>query len=395
MDEKLLNRLETTYRDLETRQHEAVALDAQGNQGETRRRVLAELNGPLFKEADELCVRIAAAANEHVEENSAHAARRVHQTAWVVGVSGGLTLGLGGALLWLFFRRVMIPLRGLVGDVQLLYGGAVPSQDHSEEDEMRMVGTCFRGLMSDVTDTRSSLERSHSRLLVAEKLASVGKLAASVAHEIRNPLTAMKMWLFSIQESVRGNPELDHKLGIISEETTRLDHIIRDFLEFARPPPFAVRNSAGPDNPADVGTPRCLLKREEHFRGERAHGRSASRNGRPGPAQTSVDQRDEQCGGRDEHRRRDPHLDDGGEGRGGPLHGRGADLRLGAGMAQAVQRRVFEPFFSTKESGTGLGLCIAARIMAAHNGLLVLESSSGKGTTFAIWTPVAQAGTHG
>ncbi len=46
----------------------------------------------------------------------------------------------------------------------------------------------------------------------------------------------MKMWLFSIQESVRGNPDLERKLAIVSEETTRLDRIVRDFLEFARPP---------------------------------------------------------------------------------------------------------------------------------------------------------------
>ncbi len=67
----------------------------------------------------------------------------------------------------------------------------------------------------------------------------------------------------------------------------------------------------------------------------------------------------------------------------------------GCGMSEDVQNRVFEPFFSTKEGGTGLGLCIAARIMAAHDGLLVLESSSEKGTTFAIWTPIAQADAYG
>jgi signal transduction histidine kinase len=67
----------------------------------------------------------------------------------------------------------------------------------------------------------------------------------------------------------------------------------------------------------------------------------------------------------------------------------------GSGMDEEVQRRAFEPFFSAKESGTGLGLCIAARIMAAHDGLLVLESSLPEGTTFAVWTPIAEAETDG
>ena len=61
----------------------------------------------------------------------------------------------------------------------------------------------------------------------------------------------------------------------------------------------------------------------------------------------------------------------------------------GGGMDEEVRSRAFEPFFSDKENGTGLGLCIAARIMAAHDGLLALESSSPQGTTFAVWIPVA------
>jgi signal transduction histidine kinase len=58
-------------------------------------------------------------------------------------------------------------------------------------------------------------------------------------------------------------------------------------------------------------------------------------------------------------------------------------------MSQDIQCRIFEPFFTTKETGTGLGLCIAAQVMDRHGGGLVLESSTEKGTTFAVWMPVA------
>ncbi len=67
----------------------------------------------------------------------------------------------------------------------------------------------------------------------------------------------------------------------------------------------------------------------------------------------------------------------------------------GPGMPQDIQCRIFEPFFTTKENGTGLGLCIAAQVMARHGGGLVLESSTDKGTTFAIWMPVAPEQAHG
>jgi signal transduction histidine kinase len=67
----------------------------------------------------------------------------------------------------------------------------------------------------------------------------------------------------------------------------------------------------------------------------------------------------------------------------------------GHGMPQDVQRRVFEPFFTTKELGTGLGLCIAARVMDRHGGALVLESSTDKGTCFAVWVPAGNEKANG
>ena len=67
----------------------------------------------------------------------------------------------------------------------------------------------------------------------------------------------------------------------------------------------------------------------------------------------------------------------------------------GSGMPKDVQARIFDPFFTTKEDGTGLGLCIAAQIMAHHEGSLVLESSTENGTTFAVWLPVLKESAHG
>ena len=176
---------------------------------------MTEVDGRLSTEAYGLCSQL---SSFHEYSMSIAAKSRMRETTWVVGISSALTLLLGGFLLWLFFYRVLFPLRGMVADAQLYRGARQASDKDSQEDELRMMGNHLRSLMSDVSDTRSRLERSRNQLLVAEKLASVGKLAASVAHEIRNPLTAMKMWLFSIQEAVQGNADLGRKLGIISEE---------------------------------------------------------------------------------------------------------------------------------------------------------------------------------
>ena len=101
---------------------------------------------------------------------------------------------------------------------------------------MRAVGFYLKTLMSDVSATRASLERSRNQLLQAEKLASVGKLAASVAHEIRNPLTSQKMRLFSLRQAFGDDPLHREDFQVVSEETSRLERIIRNFLEFSRPP---------------------------------------------------------------------------------------------------------------------------------------------------------------
>jgi signal transduction histidine kinase len=296
----------------------------------------------------------------------------------------------------MFFQGIVIPLRGMVADAQLFHGKLIPSLNRSQEDEMRTVGTYLRSLLSDVADTRSSLQRNQDRLLAAEKLASVGRLAASVAHEIRNPLTAMKMWLFSIQESVRGNPELEHKLQIVSEETARLDRIVRDFLEFSRPP--ALKPLAQPIAPIVSRTMELLAATLQERKISVTQGLPA---GLP-PVMADAGQlqqvflnllnnaADAMIGGGEIRILATTEKDAAGR----PM----VVVRMGdsgPGMPGEVQCRIFEPFFSTKEGGTGLGLCIAARIMAAHDGLLVLESSSEKGTVFAVWTPVAPSGTHG
>ncbi|MGH7134472.1 MAG: ATP-binding protein, partial [Pirellulales bacterium] len=62
----------------------------------------------------------------------------------------------------------------------------------------------------------------------------------------------------------------------------------------------------------------------------------------------------------------------------------------GPGIPEEAAARIFEPFFSTKDEGAGLGLCIAANIMARHNGRLVLEPHAAAGATFAVWLPITE-----
>ena len=230
----------------------------------------------------------------------------------------------------------------------------------------------------------------------ADKLASVGRLAASVAHEIRNPLTAMKMWLFSLREAVGGQPELNRKLVIVDEEITRLEGIIREFLEFSRPLAVSGRPEAVTD----------ILQRTLEFLGPRLEHTQIRvvQDFNPGlPSVLADAEKLKQVllnliGNAAEAMR------DGGELRLTATCESDADGRrmvvlrvqdTGPGLPQEAQRRLFEPFFTTKEQGTGLGLWLASQVMARHAGRLVLESSSPQGTVFAVWIPVVEMQSDG
>jgi signal transduction histidine kinase len=395
-EQAVVRRLEKTWAELDARQQEAFALHDEGELEKARSLLLSQVNGRLSKEARDRCEQFILVDNRHVSAIVARADRRIRVTTWMVGISVVLTLCLSGMLLWLFFYRVLFPLRGMMADARLFRVDRRDGGATADEDELRAMGNHLRNLMSDMTDARSRLERSRLRLAAAEKLASVGRLAATVAHEIRNPLTAIKMWLFSIQEAAEGNADLCRKLGIISEEITRLESIIRKFLEFSRPMELKCR-------PQEVGLVigQTLGLLEPRLKEGKIRVTRGPGGGLPA-VMADADKlkqvllnllgnaADAMAGGGEVRLATTVEKDADGR--------RMVVLRIrdtGPGISQDVRGRIFEPFFTTKESGTGLGLCIAAHIMARHGGSLVLESSTEAGTTFAVWLPAAAEGTHG
>ena len=289
-----------------------------------------------------------------------------------------------------FRHEVLEPLQRMAEDTgqqvgQVSLSPGIPSP----EDELRAVGAYLRALMLEVQEARSSLERSHSRLMVAEKLSTVGRLAASVAHEIRNPLTSITMRLHSIGSAVGDDPVCEDDLRVVSEELERLENIIRNFLEFSRPPEL----SLAPHQIPDLLDKTLVLLQPQLESRSMVLARDVA-IGLP-PVVSDAEQMRQVfinliANAIDA-------MGEGGEIRIGatcetqPGGERYVVVRLrdeGCGIPAEIQSRLFEPFFSTKEEGTGLGLCISAQILERHGGRLVLESSSNKGTTFAVKIPV-------
>ena len=237
---------------------------------------------------------------------------------------------------------------------------------------------------------RVQLVESHAIIERQEKLASLGVLAAGVAHEIRNPLTAIKARLFTQQKMLKpGSPEAEDA-SVIGNEINRLERIVREVLQFARPsePKLTVLSAA-----TTLGEVRDLLapqleKSAIELKLEPAHGALV----RADPQQLKqvlinlVQNAAESIGRNGQiilrERRATARL------RGQPTPVVILEVEdSGRGISAEVQKRLFDPFFSTKEGGTGLGLSIAARILQKHGGALEFQTRVNHGTTFGVVLP--------
>ncbi|UCD57926.1 MAG: histidine kinase, partial [Candidatus Hydrogenedentota bacterium] len=257
-------------------------------------------------------------------------------------------------------------------------------------DEVAALKQGVRGLIQDVGQTQRELERSRDRLLQAEKMAMVGKLAAEVAHSIRNPMTSIKMRLFSLERALELSDTQREDLEVISEEMRHLDNVVRNFLEFSRPPKLKVQKIRVSDV-VDMAL-QLLEKRLER------HGVEVERERRRLPSieadpellkEVLINLVVNACEAMDEGGRLIITEEDAVA----EHMGRAVMIRLsdtGPGVPESIRDKIMEPFFSTKEEGTGLGLAIAARIVEEHGGRLELRSEEGKGTTFTVTLPVGE-----
>lgn len=242
------------------------------------------------------------------------------------------------------------------------------------------------GIMRDITDSKKIEEQIRR----SERLASIGELAASIAHEIRNPLGAISNSVGMLKRdlSLKGD---DQKLfEMVVEETDRLNSIITNFLTFAHPAEYHFVRS----NILEIiDETLFLLEQDARFHEEikivRIYGndipridvdRNWIRKVFWNLLVNSIDAMPR--GGKIFIRVRKPKAPDNNE-----IEIVIADT--GVGIPPEIIRKVFEPFFTTKKSkGTGLGLSIVHRIIDNHGGVIDVKSKQNKGTVFTIRLPV-------
>jgi signal transduction histidine kinase len=244
-----------------------------------------------------------------------------------------------------------------------------------------------------VTPLRAQLAESRELVARQEKLASLGVLAAGVAHEIRNPLTAIKVRLFTLREELAAATIGDEDLQVISGEIDRLEGIVKDFLQFARPSEpqletleasgvvsevYELMQSQRAKGPINI---RIETLSKEYIRADPRQLKQVLINLVRNATESIADAGTITLRVRGEaaliHNKRHPCVS--------------IDVEdTGVGIPRELQPRLFDPFFTTKETGTGLGLPIAARIIERHGGLLRFQTRLHRGTIFSVVLPAAK-----
>jgi signal transduction histidine kinase len=224
----------------------------------------------------------------------------------------------------------------------------------------------------------------------SEKLTALGLLTAGLAHEIRNPLNSIKARLFTQRRAPGGRPDGLEDNKCIEEEVDRLEEVVRNALQFARPsaPNFQkVRLQPSLESwygLMEVGLEEAQIKLKSEFRIDpeitadvnqlkqailNLVNNAAESIGRNGTITLRTLPALLRLGG---HRRPAVAIE---------------VKDTGKGIPTKVRKRLFDPFFTTKQDGTGLGLSIAARIAHAHGGVIEFDSAPGQGAVFRIVIP--------
>jgi PAS domain S-box-containing protein len=243
------------------------------------------------------------------------------------------------------------------------------------------------GALVTLTDLESR-ERISTQLQVSERLAALGRVTAGVAHEVKNPLNSMRLWLENLKGYIPAGEEPQQAVRVLDAEIDRLDTVVKRFLDFTRPVEMHLEESSLADLIQDVldaarpeleagkvslethlspSVPAALVDRQLLHQAllnlilnaiEAMHG--------GGTLTVDLERR-----------------------------GDNAEIRVrdtGRGIAPEHRARIFQLFFTTRPGGSGIGLASAFRTVQMHDGSIDYDSEVGRGTTFRIDLPLERVG---
>lgn len=303
----------------------------------------------------------------------------------------GLTPPIGPA------RRVLVISSGWLSlTADGLRSAIVSIVDISEMTELKRINDEISRLNRELAGNVSKLKEAQDEIVRRGRMAQLGQLTATVAHEIRNPLSAVRTASFLLERKLAGKGlDVEQQLARIGKGIIRCDDIITQLLDFSRSRPPQLEAVT-----VDEWLGKLLAEEAEKLPATVQIRCSLGL----GPATADIDagrmsrviinllsNASEAMAGKGE--------EDLSRSAGGPTieivsrrASRGIEIEVtdnGPGMSEEIRARILEPLFTTKRFGTGLGLPAADRILQEHGGGLELKTEPGKGASFTAWFPAS------
>ena len=315
--------------------------------------------------------------------------REIQKVLLLIGI-GGFLLGIAGGTI--LARRITRPIHRLVdGTVRIAHGDFSQAIVDTSRDEVGDLARSFNEMTSQLLQARERMDDANRRLVQHEKLASIGRMAATIAHEIRNPLTSVKLNIQKVAEEESFAETVKAHLGLSLEGIDQIERFIKELLNFTRVQELVlerwtveqivdeslkmIQDSLAQkkiivEKACAVNLPPILAdadKLRQVFLNVLRNAHEALGSG--GKISITCDTAVE--GGRT------------------MVRVRIADN--GPGIAEKDRPNIFEPFYTTKPSGFGLGLANARKIVEQHNGTITVGKKPGRGSAFVILIPAEEA----